>query len=125
MRRQIKLAVTHGLKVPSAATKTKYGLRDIDWLALAANQKYVCAVCKKLPPSGRLCIDHEHVKGYRKMPAAEKRKYVRGLLCSYCNRFLVGKNTPLHMNAVHTYVWGVRSSFDPNGPVPAPMVLHV
>lgn len=28
-----------------------------------------------------LCLDHIHVKGFKKMPPEEKRKYVRGVVC--------------------------------------------
>ncbi len=73
------------LKVPSAATLKKYGLNEAAWLELAASQGNVCAICKKEPSSGRLNVDHEHVKGYKKMDALDRPKYIRGLLCYICN----------------------------------------
>lgn len=73
------------LTVPSIKTLDKYGLSLVFWKLIAAAQGYVCAVCGLLPKSGRLCIDHEHVSGFKKLPPEKKRKYVRGLLCWNCN----------------------------------------
>lgn len=90
------------LKIPTKATLKKYGLTYDDWARLSgqswvldsgvSNYRYTrvggsCAVCGNLPKSGILHIDHEHVKGWKKMPPSERKKYVRGLLCYTCNRF--------------------------------------
>lgn len=79
------------LKRPSKPTLSKYGLSEEEWLELAARQNEVCFVCKKLTTTGRLCIDHEHVKGWKKMPPDERKLYVRGLLCWVCNHYYVGR----------------------------------
>ncbi len=50
-------------------------------------QGMVCGVCGRLPASLRLNVDHEHVKGYAKLPPEQKRKHIRGLLCYVCNKF--------------------------------------
>lgn len=73
------------LKKPSKATLKKYGLSEEDWENLATKQGHVCFVCKKLTSTGRLCIDHEHVKGWKKLPPEQRKIYVRGLLCWFCN----------------------------------------
>lgn len=79
------------VKEPTTETLRKYGLDLSMWRKILFDQGGVCAICRTVPPSGRLCIDHEHVKGWKSMADAEKRKYVRGLLCSYDNRFKVAK----------------------------------
>jgi hypothetical protein len=56
------------LKRPAEATLRKYGLSVGDWNLIAFRQGERCALCKGLPPSGRLTI-HE-----------------RGLLCQSCRR---------------------------------------
>jgi hypothetical protein len=66
--------------VPSLRTLNKYGLSRDAFLTLAKSQGGVCYICKKLPPSQRLFIDHEHVRGWKRKPAAERVKYIRGLL---------------------------------------------
>lgn len=48
-------------------------------------QGKVCWICQTMPKSNRLCIDHIHVPGYKKMLPEEKRKYVRALVCFGCN----------------------------------------
>lgn len=42
-----------------------------------------CWVCGR--QDGRLCLDHIHVKGFAYMSPEEKKKYVRGIVCFYCN----------------------------------------
>lgn len=49
---------------------------------LLAKQDGRCAVCLSLPKEKRrLAVDHDH-----------KTKIVRGLLCYYCNRFVVSRH---------------------------------
>lgn len=76
---------------PSKATLKKYGLSEIEWQFLAYSQGHACAVCKQFPTKGRLCIDHEHVKGWKKMPPEKRKLFVRGLLCWRCNTTFVGR----------------------------------
>ncbi len=71
--------------MPTPPTLAKYGLSLEDWQAYADRQGRVCAVCRKLPASGRLCIDHEHVRGWKKMPLDERKTFVRGLVCHQDN----------------------------------------
>ena len=57
-----------------------YGLSLEEYQAIFEYQKGVCAICRKHMKYGKpLHIDHEHGGP------------VRGLLCGYCNRNLVGK----------------------------------
>lgn len=83
------------LKHPSQKTLSKYGLTHDEWAEIAARQLGVCGVCGILPKSGRLNIDHEHAKGWKKMPANQRKRFVRGLLCYMCNLFYMarGMNT--------------------------------
>lgn len=62
-----------------------YGITLKEWKNLLVKQQGVCAICKTLPPSKILCVDHIHVPGFKKMVLKEKKKYVRGLLCFRCN----------------------------------------
>ncbi len=79
------------LQVPSKATLQRYGLSVEEWRALADKQDHVCFICRKPPKNARLCIDHYHAKGWKKMPAEDRKKYVRGLLCWFCNHYYVGR----------------------------------
>lgn len=79
------------IRFPTPVTLKKYGLTLIDWLEILNRQNGVCAVCKREPTTGRLCVDHEHVRGFKNMSPENKRKHVRGLLCFVCNRYYVGR----------------------------------
>ena len=67
-----------------------YGITLKEWNQILKTQNYVCWICKTLPPSGRLNMDHIHVKGFKKMEPSEKKKYIRGALCYLCNTGLKG-----------------------------------
>jgi hypothetical protein len=80
---------------PKKATLKRYGLKLEEWQALLIRQGGVCAICQKVPPNQRLCTDHEHAKGWKKMPPERRKLYVRGLLCAYCNLRLLRKGWTL------------------------------
>ena len=79
------------ISVPSVATLKKYGLSEAEWAEILDRQGAVCAVCKKAPSTGRLCIDHDHAKGWKKMPPEKRKLFVRGLLCWVCNHYYLGR----------------------------------
>jgi hypothetical protein len=89
------------MKTPSTATLKKYGLNAAQWNALPHQ---ACAICDRPFIKLKGFIDHEHVKGFSKMPAAEKRRYVRGVLCYWCNRFRVAKNNYSSIMAIKGYL---------------------
>lgn len=80
---------------PKKATLKRYGLTLEEWNTMLERQGGVCAICKKEPPNGRLCTDHDHVKKWKKMPPEKRKLYVRGLLCAYCNLRLLRKGWTL------------------------------
>lgn len=67
-----------------------YGITLKDWESMYESQQKVCWICHSLPPSGRLSVDHVHVKGFKNMSPECKRQYIRGLLCFLCNTGLKG-----------------------------------
>ena len=79
------------VREPKPKTLARYGLTLEAWRAILDRQGGVCAVCRRVPTSGRLCVDHEHVKGWKKKPPEERAKAVRGLLCFFCNHYYVGR----------------------------------
>lgn len=79
------------MKLPKPTTLKRYGLSIDEWLAILERQGGTCAVCRRAPSSGRLCVDHEHVKGWKKMAGEQRKQYVRGLLCFWCNHAYVGR----------------------------------
>jgi len=70
---------------PSKATLKKYGLNLEEWQVILDRQGGVCDICKKVTSTGRLCIDHFHLKNWKKLPPDQRKLEVRGLLCWVCN----------------------------------------
>lgn len=109
------------VKVPSAGTLRKYGLTQGEWLALCESCNHTCVICGK-PFDGRpLVVDHEHVKGFkarkkrkakvgghvikvRVMGPAERRRYVRGVIHNFCNRFVRKWLTLARAKAIVAYL---------------------
>ena len=93
------------VRTPSAATLQRYGLSLLEWQGILARQNGVCAVCKNVPDSGTLHIDHEHALGWKKMPPDYRKTFVRGLLCYRCNtRFVSRGMTYEHSREVYKYL---------------------
>jgi len=79
----------NGILIPTSSTLEKYGITKDEWLQLLASSGYVCGVCGNKPPSGRLFTDHEHVRGWKNMAPTMRKRFVRGLACYVCNRFVL------------------------------------
>jgi transposase-like protein len=84
-------ATQRGLKVVTPKTCAKYGITQEEWLELLAAQGWRCAVCHR-HRGVTFTTDHEHVPGWRKMPPEQRRRYVRGVLCTHCNYRVVHSN---------------------------------
>jgi len=71
----------------------KYGLTLTDYDGMLTRQDGLCAICRKPPKKIRLAVDHDHKTGK-----------VRGLLCGFCNHYIVGRLTLDKAKAVVTYL---------------------
>lgn len=80
------------VKPPLPETLRKYGLSLDDWREILERQGNVCAICELEPKSGRMVVDHEHVRGYKKLPPEERKRRIRGILCWFCNHWYVGRS---------------------------------
>ena len=79
------------MKYPTEPTLKKYGLEQIDYRMMYEAQGGICPICEKKPKNDNFRIDHEHVKGWKKMPPEKRKLYVRGLVCMFCNRYYLAK----------------------------------
>lgn len=77
---------------PTKVTLKKYGLNIGEWRMMLDEQGGVCAICGREPSSGRMHIDHVHTRGWKKMRPEQRKKFVRGLCCQFCNRFYMSRN---------------------------------
>ncbi len=106
-------------KIPRLATLRKYGLTKEDWFDLCDACACTCVVCGKPFEDRPVVIDHEHVKGFkarkkrkkngrtvkvRVMGPAERRKYVRGVIHSFCNRYVRSWLTLSRAKAIVAYL---------------------
>ena len=83
------------VRLPKKATTDKYGLSEDEWLQMLDRQGGVCAICKKLPTTGRLVTDHLHKKGWKHFPPQERKVWVRGLLCHFDNHYTLARSVTL------------------------------
>jgi DNA-directed RNA polymerase subunit RPC12/RpoP len=69
--------------IKPAGNAEYYGLTKKEWLAIFAKQGNKCPICGG--QNKKWVTDHEHVRGWKLMPPSERKKYVRGILCTWCN----------------------------------------
>lgn len=77
---------------PSQKTLDKYGLTEADWWAILERQGGICPICHKVPTTGRFVVDHDHVRGWKKLPPEERKRYCRGLVCWFDNHYYLGRS---------------------------------
>jgi hypothetical protein len=66
--------------------RKKYSLTEATYFLMVKFNKGACWICDKQPKPGKaLNVDHDH-----------KTKQVRGLLCWFCNRYMVGRRRKEH-----------------------------
>ena len=90
------------------ALKKNYGLTIKQYDAMLVRQGGRCAICLKTPRRVRLAVDHDHRHKGRPIDA------VRGLLCIYCNRFVLGHArgwTPTMFRAAADYLENPPGAF--------------
>lgn len=73
-----------GVTPPLAATLRRYGLAVDEWLALLAAQGWACPICEK-HRGVKWNTDHDHVSGWKHKSPEQRKRFVRGVLCAYCN----------------------------------------
>lgn len=77
-------------RLPVNKTLNRYGITLYEWLSMLNAQRWACGCCGKTQQLWN--IDHHHVKGWNKMSKAERKKWVRGILCWRCNKLVVGSH---------------------------------
>ena len=85
-------AFNQGVTPPARRTLDTYGITQDEWVALLKAQGWRCPICLK--GNCKWNTDHEHVPGWKGMPPEERKRYVRGVLCFYCNHRRVNSRMP-------------------------------
>jgi len=75
------------LTPPTKATLKSKGITLEMWYNYVDMSDGKCPICEReFTSEFRPVIDHIHVKGFKKMKPEQKQKWVRGLVCRYCNQ---------------------------------------
>ncbi len=76
-----RVRINDPVKNRITALKRNFNLTPDEYLQLFISQNHACAICKRVIRGKKknLAVDHDHVTGL-----------VRGLLCTVCNRNLLG-----------------------------------
>lgn len=80
-------------KKRDAYLRRTYGITSRQYAQMLKVQRGRCAICSAKPKQRRLHVDHDHKTGV-----------VRGLLCYYCNRRVVGRLTLKQAQQVVDYL---------------------
>lgn len=95
----------NGVRIPTLRTLARYGLSMKDYERIMRRQKWACAVCGNVPPSGILHIDHEHIRGWKRMSPDQRKKFVRGVCCWFCNSVILRRGaTPTKLRNAAKYL---------------------
>ncbi len=73
------------LSVKDKYYRKKYGITEATYLKMCVVHKGKCWICKRPPKSKALNVDHDHKTGQ-----------VRGLLCFFCNKYMIGRRRREH-----------------------------
>jgi hypothetical protein len=65
--------------------RKKYGITETVYKKMLALFDGNCWICKKKPKKSVLNVDHDHKTGQ-----------VRGLLCFFCNKYMIGRRRQEH-----------------------------
>lgn len=78
-------ATDRNVILPTEATTKRYGITLKSWILKLESQGWVCPICCARSKTGAYVTDHQHVRGWKKLPDTERAKTFRGCLCNYCN----------------------------------------
>lgn len=91
----------------------KYGITEQEYEEMFKAQWGVCTICGTAPkPGRRLAVDHIHLKGKNKKPIEGNRSLVRGLLCMFCNKYVVGAIERRNIVSHRDLINGLMNYFD-------------
>ena len=54
-------------------------------------QHFICPICARVPMTGIFVTDHLHAPRWKAMKPENRKLWVRGLTCHWCNRFHLQK----------------------------------
>lgn len=103
------------LTVRDKYLRSKYGITEETYFAMAKHGGGNCWICKRPPKPGKaLNVDHQHLTKLEKK--TQKFGTVRGLLCFFCNKYLIGRRKGEHAYMFENAAAYLRSTKDWRNP---------
>jgi len=81
--------------------RNKYGITEAIYKKMLEVCSGCCWICKRKPKNGPLNVDHDHKTGQ-----------VRGLLCFFCNKFMIGRRRREHVHLFQAAATYLSNTFD-------------
>ena len=81
--------------------RKKYGITEAVFLKMLALHSKKCWICHTVPKKSVLNVDHDH-----------KTQQVRGLLCFFCNKYMIGRRRTEHAHLFEKAAAYLRSTVD-------------
>ena len=81
--------------------RKKYGITEAIYFVMLKVHEGKCWICDRLPKDKPLNVDHDH-----------KTDQVRGLLCFFCNKFMIGRRRREHAQLFVNAAAYLKSEYD-------------
>lgn len=81
--------------------RAKYGITEAIYKKMLAVFGGKCWICETLPKKSKLNVDHDHKTGQ-----------VRGLLCFFCNKYMIGRRRAEHAHLFERAASYLRNTLD-------------
>ena len=92
--------------------RAKYGITEAIYFEMVKHGDGVCWICKRKPLPGKaLNVDHQHLLKAEKKAGIKFGK-VRGLLCYFCNKYVIGRSKVEHAHRYRAAADYLESKFD-------------
>lgn len=92
--------------------RAKYGITEATYWDMLEHGNIKCWICARPPKPGKaLNVDHEHLTKAQKKSGTMFGK-VRGLLCFFCNKYMIGRRKTEHAQLFENAAKYLRSEKD-------------
>ncbi len=84
------MSVDQKIKAKNKRLLNLYGITYKTYVKMLEKQSHKCAICENPPKTKSLNVDHLHKKDSKKKQIKGDKSLVRGLLCFFCNKYVMG-----------------------------------
>ncbi len=92
--------------------RTKYDITEATYFEMVRYGNGCCWICRRQPKPGKaLNVDHQHLTKLEKK-SGTKFGRVRGLLCFFCNKYLIGRRKAEHAYMFRNAAGYLEANYD-------------